>query len=153
MKAMAMDRFFNFSSLRLSTWPSSVKSSEATVAEALAFVSTVDDDMGGTEIPFMSMTPAKGNARQVFVLTEGQVINEAEVVQLVKTEPPRVLPLGIESGVRTYLVKGMAISGNRDALLSVQLKSLPMDRIPTFSSLRLSTWPSSTTSSEATVDI
>lgn len=59
-------------------WPKSVKYGAASLEKASRHIATLKADLGGTEIAaplrqVLSQPPIKGYARQIFVLTDGQV--------------------------------------------------------------------------------
>jgi Ca-activated chloride channel family protein len=88
---------------------------EASLAEAAAFVAAMDADMGGTEIlpalQFAVQQPAlAGLPRQVLVLTDGEVTNTDEVVDLARRHAAsaRCFTFGIGAGASHHLVKGLA---------------------------------------------
>jgi len=99
----------------------SVAYNEASLNEATAFVEAIDANMGGTEIlePLRFVLNAKpklkGTQRQVFLLTDGQVSNQTQVIDFVKSKDSRVFSVGIGSGVSTALVNGVARATNGSA--------------------------------------
>ena len=90
---------------------------EASLAEASRHVEALNADLGGTEIlaPLRAVleTPRTELPRQVFVLTDGQVTNTDEVIQLVRrhSETARVFAFGIGSGPSRHLIQGMSRAG------------------------------------------
>ncbi len=82
---------------------------------AVAYVRATDAELGGTEI----LAPLKhiverpleaGRMRQVLLLTDGQVSNEAEVIELAKqhAQHARIFAFGIGAGVSEHLVREVA---------------------------------------------
>ena len=87
----------------------------ASLDEALAYLEHSDADLGGTELhrPLQDLfgdAVRTGNQRDVIVLTDGQVSNEAAVHQLARdhAEQNRIFTFGIGSGASTHLVNGLA---------------------------------------------
>ena len=83
--------------------------------------------MGGTEIlsplSFILQQEVKaGLARQVFVLTDGQVSNSSACIRLVKKHAMtnRVFTLGVGSAADRHLVKGLARAGQGTAMFTSQ---------------------------------
>ena len=83
--------------------------------------------MGGTEIlsplSFILQQEVKaGLARQVFVLTDGQVSNSSACISLVKKHAAtnRVFTLGVGSAADRHLVKGLARAGQGTAMFTSQ---------------------------------
>jgi len=79
-------------------------------------------NLGGTELVeplnfIFAQTPVCGFARQVFVLTDGEVSNTNEVIQLVRQHSGRcrVFSLGIGKTVSHHLVEGVARAGRGTA--------------------------------------
>jgi Ca-activated chloride channel family protein len=92
---------------------------DASLGEAAAFVRTLEADMGGTEIlpalQFVVQQPTvTGMARQVLILTDGEVTNTDEVIDLARRHAAtaRFFTFGIGAGASQHLVKGIArVSG------------------------------------------
>jgi len=90
---------------------------DASLAAAVAFVRATDATLGGTEIlaPLQSLVQRpfadKNNSmRQVLLLTDGQVSNENEVIELAKqhADTTRIFAFGIGAGVSEHLVREVA---------------------------------------------
>jgi hypothetical protein len=88
---------------------------DASLAEASAFVRSMDADMGGTEIlpalqHIVQQPLVAGMARQVLVLTDGEVTNTDAVIDLARRHvaSARVFTFGIGAGASHHLVKGLA---------------------------------------------
>ena len=99
-------------------FPESRRYDESSLAEASAHVKDLRADLGGTEIlPALQMAlnqPASGTlARQVVVLTDGEVTNTDAVLALVKQHAARarVFTFGIGAGSSHHLVNGLARAG------------------------------------------
>jgi Ca-activated chloride channel family protein len=95
---------------------------EESLALATAHVQTLEADLGGTEIlrplrETFEATLEHGAVRQVIVLTDGQVTNTDEVLELVKRHAAshRVFTVGIGAGTSAHLVKGIARAGGGTA--------------------------------------
>jgi Ca-activated chloride channel homolog len=104
-----------FGSTFSTLFPQSRAYDEASLAEAAAFVASVDADMGGTEIlpaleHVVAQTVATGVARQVVLLTDGEVSNTDAVLALAKRHAgtTRFFTFGIGAGASHHLVRGMA---------------------------------------------
>jgi Ca-activated chloride channel family protein len=72
-------------------------------------------DLGGTEIlaplqQILSIKPQPGTIRNIIILTDGQVSNEAAVLDLARKHRAynRIFSFGIGSACSAYLVKGLA---------------------------------------------
>jgi Ca-activated chloride channel family protein len=105
----------SFGSQYEALFPQSRAYEEASLGEAAAFVRTVDADMGGTEIlPALQFAvqqpPVAGMPRQVLVLTDGEVTNTDEVIDLARrhASSARFFTFGIGAGASQHLVKGIA---------------------------------------------
>jgi Ca-activated chloride channel family protein len=96
-------------------FPASRAYDEASMKEAAAFVATLEANMGGTELLpalqfVVSQEMAAGLARQVLVLTDGEVTNTDEVIDLVRrhARAARFFTFGIGAGASQHLVRGIA---------------------------------------------
>jgi Ca-activated chloride channel homolog len=100
-----------FGSQHRSLWPEAHLVTSSSLDEALAFLSRVDANMGGTEIlaPLQfvfSRALAAGRRRQVLLLTDGQVSNEDHVIALCAAQrDTRVFAFGIGSAASEHLVR------------------------------------------------
>ena len=86
-----------------------------TLAQAVAHIAATDANMGGTEIlqPLQAILARPVDAqrpRQVLLLTDGQVSNEAQVIELAQAhaDKARIFTFGIGAGVSEHLVKELA---------------------------------------------
>jgi uncharacterized protein YegL len=104
----------------------SVPCTKTNIANAKEEVSTFDADMGGTEMlrTFEDLfkqdkAVPNGVQRQVFLLTDGEVSNTQEVIDLVgeHSEKNRIFSFGIGEGVSTELVDGVASFGGASRIL------------------------------------
>jgi von Willebrand factor A domain-containing protein 5 len=87
-----------------------------------------DDDTDGSRPPQYS--------RQIFVITDGQVADEAEVIQFIRMQQSttRIFAYGIGDGVSSTLIRALGRQGSGDSALldgsaSVSLKQLVQVRI------------------------
>ncbi|XP_052281441.1 von Willebrand factor A domain-containing protein 5A-like isoform X2 [Dreissena polymorpha] len=91
---------------------------EKSLKKALKLQKAMEADMGGTEMykPLEHVLKAKvkNQPRNVFLLTDGDVGNSAQVISLIKSHcsTTRVFALGIGDGVSTSLVKAVVRAGN-----------------------------------------
>jgi hypothetical protein len=95
---------------------------DLSLAEATRAVAAIDADFGGTEIlpalEWILTRPLRpGFARQLFVVTDGQVTNTEAVIALVRKHSveTRVFALGIGAGASAHLVRGIARAGEGEA--------------------------------------
>jgi len=100
-------------------FPTSVTYDETTFATATQYVADMDANFGGTNIlsplrEVLATPPSKDFPRQVFLITDGDVNNTAEVIDVVKTSVGdcRVFTLGIGADACRRLVTGLARAGN-----------------------------------------
>jgi hypothetical protein len=100
-------------------FPSSRPYDDASMKEAAALVTTIDANMGGTELLpalqfVVSQDTVAGLARQVLVLTDGEVTNTDEVIDLARRHAAtaRFFTFGIGAGASQHLVRGMARASN-----------------------------------------
>jgi Ca-activated chloride channel family protein len=114
-----------FGSAHQLMWPEPRLFSQETLKEALAYLSRVDANLGGTEIlkPIQSILEEMSKAERsgaLLVLTDGQVSNEREVIAQCERHKAhaRVFTFGIGSGVGESLVRDMArVSGGAMELI------------------------------------
>lgn len=92
--------------------------SETTLKKACKLQETMEADMGGTEIlqplkQVYAQSPKAGYARQILLLSDGQVFNVDQVRQLVSrhAHETRMFSVGIGEGASTALIKGLARAG------------------------------------------
>lgn len=121
LKALASGSTFNivrFGSTFESLFPRPEAYGERTLGEALGWLSRVDADLGGTEVlpPLRNVygSPLAGDMeRNVILLTDGEVGNEAEVAALVRAnaEGTRFFCIGIGAGPNEHLIRSLARAG------------------------------------------
>jgi Ca-activated chloride channel family protein len=114
-----------FGSALTALFPDSQPYGQATLQRATDHVAAMRADLGGTEL----LTPLRhalggapvgaGLPRQVILLTDGEVANERECLDLVARHADRcrVFTLGMGRGVSEYLVRGLARAGRGAAEL------------------------------------
>lgn len=88
---------------------------EKSMKEALKYLSKTDADMGGTEVltvleDIYKTRPADGFQKQIFLLTDGQISNEDDVMLLVGCHnlTTTLSTVGIGSGPNEFLIGGVA---------------------------------------------
>merc|ERR1719461_96555 len=93
--------------------------------KAKAHVEKMEANYGGTEIhaplkSIFSQSPIQGYARQIFLLTDGAVSNDNQIIKLVRSnnKSSRVFTLGLGSSASRHLVKGVARAGNGTSIFS-----------------------------------
>uniref|UniRef100_A0A3B3BNL6 VIT domain-containing protein n=1 Tax=Oryzias melastigma TaxID=30732 RepID=A0A3B3BNL6_ORYME len=121
LKSLPTGSYFNiygFGSRFSQIFPNSVEYSEETMEEALKKVEGMQSDLGGTDIlqplkyiysqPFISNLP-----RQLFILTDGEVENPKEILDLVKRNAGshRCSFFGIGEGASSVLIHGLPTDG------------------------------------------
>jgi Ca-activated chloride channel homolog len=89
--------------------------SEQTLQESLAYISTIQADLGGTEIhapleSIMRVPMPPDKVRTVIVLTDGEVTNEPAVIALARKHRAhnRIFSFGIGAASSAFLVNGLA---------------------------------------------
>ncbi|MCC6621542.1 MAG: VWA domain-containing protein [Deltaproteobacteria bacterium] len=87
----------------------------ATLAQAVAHIARTDASLGGTEIhapldAILKRPVDPARARQILLLTDGQVSNESQVIELAQANAAsaRIFTFGIGAGVSEHLVKELA---------------------------------------------
>jgi len=121
MRSLPEGCYFNivgFGSSFQKLFPVSRLYNDDSLAIAIKHVSSLRADLGGTEMyqPLADVlnSPAiLGYSRQVFVLTDGEISNTEQVIQLVQQNntKARVFSLGIGDNVSHNLVEGIARAG------------------------------------------
>jgi uncharacterized protein YegL len=98
-------------------FPESQAYDDESMKRAAAFVSSLDADMGGTELlPALEYVvrekPARerGLTRQILLLTDGEVTNTDEIIDLARrhASTARFFTFGIGAGASHHLVRGIA---------------------------------------------
>jgi Ca-activated chloride channel family protein len=121
LRALTEDDSFNiyvFGGSFSSLWPSSRPYSEKSLEEAKAFAERIDANMGGTNILAPLEDILRGTSderpRQLLLMTDGQVSNEAQVIALCERHAAtsRVFSFGIGAGVSELLVRETARVSN-----------------------------------------
>ena len=111
------DRFniVGFGSRFDALFPESTPYEQSSLEKASEYVDALDADMGGTEIlpalrSILAREPAAGLARQVVVLTDGEVTNEAALVELAEKHAShtRIFTFGIGYGASESLIRSLA---------------------------------------------
>jgi len=104
-----------------------MKYNDETLARATTYASNILANFGGTEIyaPLSSvfnMPTIPQYFRQVFVLTDGQVSNTEQVLDLIKqnNNNARVFSLGIGNSVSHHLVEGIARAGKGTSFFAME---------------------------------
>lgn len=124
LKSLPVNCIFNvvsFGTKFSSLFSKSQPYTESTLKKALSLQESMTAEMGGTEIfkPLESVFKNKSSdsyARQIFLLTDGQVNNVKKIVDLVqKQKNTRVFTFGIGDGCSTELVKDVARVSNGKA--------------------------------------
>lgn len=122
LKALRAGCLFNvlrFGSTFQGLFPRSRAHDAESLQQAIAYLDRVDADLGGTEVlaplaHIVDQPLAQGGRRDVVLLTDGEVGNEAAVMALIKehAETTRFFAVGIGAGPNQFLIKGLARSGN-----------------------------------------
>merc|ERR1711860_407897 len=128
LHSMPSNCYFNiwsFGSQFSSLFPTSQKYDDDTLAQAKSHVLTMEAIYGGTEVfaPLKSIfeqKPIKDYAKQIFLLTDGAVSNDQQVISLVKNNGlnSRVFTLGLGASASRHLVKGVARAGNGSSIFA-----------------------------------
>ena len=130
MRSLPDDSFFNiigFGSSYSKLMESSRRYNDDTLAIATKHINILAADMGGTEIyqplEYIFKQPLiPGYARQVFLLTDGQVSNTEQVISLVQkyNTTARTFALGIGDSVSHNLVEGVARAGKGTSAFALE---------------------------------
>lgn len=107
---------YRFGSRYEKAFPESVPYTRETLEAARAWVSGVQADLGGTELlpPLKKIYGKEGTRRTVLLITDGQVGNEEQVLDLVRdnASTTRFFAIGIGYGPNEHLLRGAARMGN-----------------------------------------
>ncbi len=131
LPAECLFNIYSFGSHHNSLFKSSVTYDDDSLAKAKSHVASMEADFGGTEIyaplaKILKEPPREGFLRQVFVLTDGEVFNDQEVMSMIRknNSHSRVFSLGLGDGCSRALVKGMARAGNGTAAFAADGEDL-----------------------------
>ncbi|TRY77470.1 hypothetical protein TCAL_10676 [Tigriopus californicus] len=135
LHSLPADCYFNiwsFGSKFDALFAQSVLYDDDTLAQAKAHVATMEANYGGTEIlqpinQILASPPAHpDHLRQIFVLTDGAVSNDIQVIAAVRANSTkaRVFSLGLGASASRHLVKGIARSGNGTAVFATAQEDL-----------------------------
>eukprot|EP00093_Oithona_nana_P012859 12859.XXX_910098_907486_1 [CDS] Oithona nana genome sequencing. len=134
LHSMPSNCYFNiwsFGSQFSSLFPTSQKYDDDTLAQAKSHVLTMEANYGGTEVfaPLKSIFEQKAikdYAKQIFLLTDGAVSNDQQVISLVKNNGlnSRVFTLGLGASASRHLVKGVARAGNGSSIFATLQEDL-----------------------------
>ncbi|KAJ5080791.1 von willebrand factor a domain-containing protein 5a [Anaeramoeba ignava] len=109
----------------------SEKYNDATLEKAKNHAENLQADLGGTEIgnvlnEVFQTNPVDGYSRQIFLLTDGDVSNTSEVIQIVQknSQLARVFTFGIGHGASKALVEGVARAGRGEAEFILETKDI-----------------------------
>jgi len=112
------DAVVSFGSRHEKIFPSSVRYDESTFVRARNAVERFDADMGGTEIlqplrEILAQPQKPRYPRQLFCLTDGEVENTRDILQLIRNQSgsTRVFTFGVGADASKDLVQGMAREG------------------------------------------
>ena len=121
MRSLPEGCYFNiigFGSSYIKLFPDSRRYNDETLGLATSHISSLFADLGGTELlqplsEVFRLPAIPGYARQVFVLTDGQISNTEQVISLVQknNQQSRVFALGLGDSVSHNLVEGLARAG------------------------------------------
>jgi hypothetical protein len=120
LRSLPADCYFNvvgFGTRVEKLYPQSVKLDGSSLVRATAHVANMRANLGGTQLlaplaDVLARPAIAGYARQLFVLTDGQVANTEEVVACVaKATDARCFALGLGHGASRGLVEGIARAG------------------------------------------
>jgi hypothetical protein len=125
LHSLPMDCFFNicsFGSRFDFLFSGSQRYDDLTLNKAKEHVASMAANYGGTEIyqPLNAIfreSRKPGHLRQIFVLTDGEVSNATQVIELVKknNQHGRIFALGLGASASRHLVKGIARAGGGTA--------------------------------------
>jgi Ca-activated chloride channel homolog len=118
LKGLGKDTNFNiytFGSTFVKMAPSSLLYSEVTLRMTLEYLEGVDANLGGTEIlaplaEILGRSDPEGRKRRIVLITDGEVGNEQQVMDLVRTraDSAAVFTVGIGHGPNEHFIKGLA---------------------------------------------
>ena len=136
IKALRPDMMFNiyrFGNGFDHLYQSSKPYNEKSMKEALKYLSKTEASMGGTEIlppleDICKEAPADGFRRDIILITDGEISNEDEVMDLVQrhNNTTTISTVGIGRGTNEFLIKGVArAAGGASELIAPQERIEP----------------------------
>ena len=122
LRGLEPGRFFNlyrFGSRFERLFPEPIETTPENLRRALERIEGIEADLGGTEILaplreiYASGPPAGGGTRSLVIVTDGQVGNEDEILDLVREHRAgtRVFSVGIGYGPNEFFIRGIARRG------------------------------------------
>nr|VZH98220.1 unnamed protein product [Spirometra erinaceieuropaei] len=121
-----------FGSIHAALFSEPLDYTEESLKRALAYQGDLEADMGGTEVlPALEAVyevplTGVGWSRQIIFLTDGDVVNQTEVISLVRkhSTDSRLFAIGLGMGASTSLVRGVARAGGGKAVFVRDPESL-----------------------------
>jgi Ca-activated chloride channel homolog len=117
LRALRSDTSFNifrFGSSFTTLFRHSKPYSAKTLDKAINYIKSIEADLGGTELlkPLKNICSSRPEekSRLILLLTDGEVGNEEEIMELAGSNAPqtRLFSVGIGAGPNEYLIKGLA---------------------------------------------
>jgi len=123
LKSLDTDCYVNivrFGSTYESLFPRPHRYGEGILKKALNYVEEMQADLGGTEIhsplerTLDSFASEERHVNKIILITDGEVGNEGQVIDLVRQHKndAQVFPIGIGAGCNEYFIKGIARAAN-----------------------------------------
>jgi Ca-activated chloride channel family protein len=136
IKALSTDMMFNiyrFGNEFVHLYRHSKSYNEKSMKDALQYLSKTDASLGGTEVlpplaDIYEKEPVDGYRRDVILITDGEISNEDEVMELVQhhNHTTTLSTIGIGSGPNEFLIKGVArAAGGSSELIATQERIEP----------------------------
>lgn len=136
IKALSTDMMFNiyrFGNGFDHLYQSSKSYNEKSMKAALKYLSKTEASMGGTEVlppleDICKEAPADGFRRDIILITDGEISNEDEIMELVQrhNNTTTISTVGIGRGTNEFLIKGVArAAGGASELIAPQERIEP----------------------------